>query len=292
MTPEDRRPRVDVAALDGRGSWQEVPVAFDPARIRNFRKGQIVLVGFRHSYSNSPIVLGHFYNLEAPTGPKDAAGAAVSNLVPEQYANVDDDVTYHFETNAFIRIRNANATPLQGGRTPDGTPFGAPSPAIAEITLNSGATLVMTENAEGQCSVEFAMPSGASIEIDANGVITSTTGSVSTTLNPTTQQATTQAATGVKTIVDGAGNAISTVALSIGLGDLSSNLPASAAAINEFHLQNTVNALRTQARQDVLAAFTAMVAAGVPNASGCAAQLAALAGVTVPDASSVVKIKS
>ena len=153
--PLDLRPICDVLPLDGRALYEKVPAGFNPGHIRNYRQGQTVLLGFRQSSANSPVIIGHIFNLE--TDPN------FTDPVPSQYENWGDDVYYHPETGAFIRFRNNNSTPTDQGA--DG------SPATVEMTLASGATMKFIEDGTGRCSYTLSMPSGAYVSIDDNGAV-------------------------------------------------------------------------------------------------------------------------
>jgi hypothetical protein len=96
----------------------------------------------------------------------------------------------------------------------------------------------------------------------------------------------------VKTIVDGAGNAISHIVPGgglVGLGALASSLPAARALITNADMTQFEQDMWTKNRDHLLKFATAMIAAGVPNASGVMALLAALLHVPVPGGSSVVR---
>jgi hypothetical protein len=155
---QERKILVDASALDARGSWQKVPVSLPPGMVRNYRKGQIVGLLFRHSASNFPTAIAHIHNLET--------SADYTDPVPPPFAFVDDHVVYHPETGAFMRFRSATSTAAAGG--------GDAQPAIVEITLATGASLIITESDSTHAHAALLMPSGASIVIDTEGIITAT----------------------------------------------------------------------------------------------------------------------
>jgi len=145
----ERKLLIDATALDVRASWQKVPVSLSPGVARNYRVGQIVGLLFRGSASNYPTAIAHLHNLE--TNP------AYTDPLPPPYEFVDDQVYYHPETKAFIRHRSATSTAIAGG--------GDAQPAVTEITLASGHTIVADET-PGQQSVTVKSASGHVTKLD------------------------------------------------------------------------------------------------------------------------------
>jgi hypothetical protein len=154
-SPTYRRQLVDVQALTGRGIWTNTPVLSNPAVTRNYRDGQIVLVGFRSANYRLPIVIGHWENTEGDTRlanplivPVDDAGESL---------RLDDQVYIHPETGAFLRFRNLGTT-----RT-FGSPIGPAQPCELRVRLTSGAEIKLTESGGApatQCAVALTIPTG------------------------------------------------------------------------------------------------------------------------------------
>jgi len=101
----------------------------------------------------------------------------------------------------------------------------------------------------------------------------------------------------VKTILDGAGNAISHVAQQVGLGDRVANLPATQAVFRQADVQKFSQSIMTQMMQSFAGVYAnAMAAAQIPNAGAFAAIVQAAGWVTgnvtpptIPTGSSIVR---
>jgi hypothetical protein len=127
----ERRLLIDVQALDGRATWQKVPLALSEGVVRNFRKNQIVALAFRMGFAKYPIVIGHLVNLENTT-------SHFADTLPSPFQNLGDQVYYHHETGSFLRFRSATATAsTEAGESGQ--------PALIEIVTASGERVVIDE---------------------------------------------------------------------------------------------------------------------------------------------------
>jgi len=300
----ERKLLIDATALDVRASWQKVPVSLSPGVARNYRVGQIVGLLFRGSASNYPTAIAHLHNLE--TNP------AYTDPLPPPYEFVDDQVYYHPETKAFIRHRSATSTAIAGG--------GDAQPAVTEITLASGHTIVADET-PGQQSVTVKSASGHVTKLDdvaktithttaaghkitmddvaktithvtigghkiamddvAKTITHTTTGGHKVVLDDVAQAITLQTPGAAETaILDKATGEIAHVAGSVGVGDRVANLPANTAALAQAHLTTYSNGVDAMRLADMIAMGSHIAAAGIPNAGELVAILAGLAPLT------------
>lgn len=179
---QDRRLFVQVAALDGRAVWKALVVG--PLGVsRNMRKGMTVGLLFRLSISNWPVVICSIVNVE--TDP------SYTNPLPPPHQNIDDQVYYHPETGAFMRMRNTGSSASMAA--PDGSagifeatmasgmsiklseypqsgsPLPAPNRGTASVTMPSGARLEIDEPAVGHATFSLTLPSGFSMTVAVNG---------------------------------------------------------------------------------------------------------------------------
>jgi hypothetical protein len=295
----ERKLLVDVSALDNRGSWQRVPASMPPGMTRNYRKGQIVGLLFRHTSSEYPMAIAHLNNLETD--------ARYTDPVPPPYEYVDDHVFYHPETGAFIRHRSASSTASAGG--------GDAQPGITEITLASGHTIIADET-PGKQSVMVKSASGHATKLDdvAKTVTTTSAGGHKVLLDDLNHVVSTVSAAGhtfkmdeiaqtithstigatETSILDKETGEIAHVAGTVALGDRAVNLPAPTAAIANSHLTQYSSNVDAMRLADMIAMGGHIQAANIPNASNLVAILAGLSALTkigVPAGSDTVKLK-
>jgi hypothetical protein len=163
------------AALDGRSTWK-ARVASSFGVSRNVRRGTIVALSFISGLSNYPVIIGHMPNEE--TNPGSA------NPLPPPHMTPSDQVYYHPETGAFLKMSSAKATPTDPG--PDNAPglidielaSGAAfhlsesdDRTYGSVTLNmpSGATLQLADASSSSSAFTLTLPSGFSMQVDASG---------------------------------------------------------------------------------------------------------------------------
>jgi hypothetical protein len=182
---------VDVLPHDNRGAMLKVPVFTIAGSQRNLRKGMGVLIFFIDGDPQSPVVLGHNFNLEAPT-------TLFADKLQEQHTNIDDLTMVHEETGVWSRVRAIDSTAAQSAigspaqidyetksgvalniteyppdsTAPAGSPPNPPTRAKTTLTMPSGLTLIADEPSTGESTVEVSHPSGLTIKIDAQGNVT------------------------------------------------------------------------------------------------------------------------
>lgn len=189
-----------VRNLDNRANATRVPYFMPYGRYRAPRPQQIVTLHYIEGNPQSATVHGHKIN-------PDPEGSGLSNPAPDSWSFLDDDVTYHPETGAFMRFRNLNSgadPPLADGQPclfdlmfrsganiglseyaldvppppppPGKPPVKPPPPTRAKMTvvMPSGASLTIDEPQTGQATFELSLPSGVTLSIDENGVVTLT----------------------------------------------------------------------------------------------------------------------
>lgn len=296
---KQRRLTVDVTAIDGRSAWQKVPILAAPGYSRNYRKGQVVALSFRHSASNYPVVVGHLTN-----GDLDPR---VKNPMPDAHVNMDDHVIYHPETGAYIRFQSATSSAAGSG--------GDAQPVVLEIVTATGHHVKIDETA-GKASITITSSSGHSTKMDdvAGTITTTTKGGHSTQMDDVAGKITTTTKAGhtvtlddqlkqifLKTIgsteqlvLDKVTTEIAHIAQNIGVGDRFEDLATGQAAVVHDHLKSYSDGVDTQRLGDMVKLITTLNSVGALSngaAALAAVQALVLSKLNVPSGSANTRIK-
>lgn len=192
---------------------------------------------------------------------------------------------------AGLKHTNDAATPGDGL---GGALYGL-NAGLTKATTRSGHTVALDDTAK---TITITSATGHVVTIDDNaatsGVTVRTAGGMLGHFDDVAQAITHQAASGVYSIVDGAGNIISQVATSVGLGGAFASLPASKGAINNDILTTFGSNINSANLQTLINFGNAMITAGIPNASSLIPLIIAslINDVTIPAGSSLVRINS